>query len=192
MHKNSDDRRAKRSRRLLKEGLLALMQEKRFHDISARDVTESADLNRGTFYLHYPDTLALLESIEDDIMAEAQALVDQHLDELKGSSTLEPVLMPLLDYILEKRKTIELLLCNNNASSFLDKLHTLIYKYSLDYAKERFGIGDPVQLDYFLSFVSFGIMAMVKVWISQDMTLPKQKLIAYADAVMDSAAQAEF
>ncbi|MBO4881679.1 MAG: TetR family transcriptional regulator, partial [Firmicutes bacterium] len=63
MHKNSDDRRAKRSRRLLKEGLLTLMQEKRFHDISARDVTESADLNRGTFYLHYPDTLALLESI---------------------------------------------------------------------------------------------------------------------------------
>ena len=64
MHKNSDDRRAKRSRRLLKDSLLALMQEKRFKDISARDITEGADLNRGTFYLHYSDTQALLESIE--------------------------------------------------------------------------------------------------------------------------------
>ena len=192
MHKNTDDRRAKRSRRLLKEALLALMQEKRFHEITARDVTEKADLNRGTFYLHYPDTQALLESIEDDILTEAQGLIDQHLGELENSSSLSPILMPTLDYILDKRATIELLLCNNNASNFLDKFHTLICRNSLEYAKERSAITDPVQLDYFLSFVSFGIMAMVKVWISQGMTLPKQKLIAYADALMDSAAQAKF
>ena len=33
-------------------------------------------------------------------------------------------------------------------------------------------------------------MAMVKVWTSQGMTLPKEKLIAYADAMMDRAAEA--
>ncbi|MBP5749726.1 MAG: TetR/AcrR family transcriptional regulator C-terminal domain-containing protein [Firmicutes bacterium] len=191
MHKNSDDRRAKRSRRLLKEGLLSLMQEKRFQDITARDITESADLNRGTFYLHYPDTQALLESIEDDIMAEIQALVDQHLEEFMDSPTLEPVLMPVLDYILEKRTAIELLLYNS-AGNFLDKLQTLIYRNSLDYARKRFAIEDPVQLDYFFSFVSFGIIAMVKVWIGQNMNLPKKKLIAYADALMDNAAKADF
>lgn len=190
MHKNTDDRRAKRSRRLLKEGLLELMREKRFKDISARDVTESADLNRGTFYLHYPDTQALLDSIEDDIMGEVQQLVDLHLAELQDGASLAPVLLPILDYIQEKRKTIELLLSNSNSGSFLDKLHTLIYKNSLEYARKRFRIDDPVQLDYFLSFVSFGIMAMVKVWTSQGMTLPKEKLIAYADAMMDRAAEA--
>ena len=192
MHKNTDDRRAKRSRRLLKEALLALMQEKRFHEITARDVAEKADLNRGTFYLHYPDTQALLESIEDDILTDAQGLIDQHLEEFENGSSLGPILMPTLDYILDRKATIELLLCNNNASNFLDKFHTLIYKNSLEYTKERFAITDPVQLDYFLSFVSFGVMAVVKVWISQGMTLPKQKLIAYADALMDSAAQAKY
>ena len=74
MHKNTEDRRAKRSRRMLKESLLALMQEKKFQEISARDVTERADLNRGTFYLHYPDTQALLESIIDDTISEAAHL----------------------------------------------------------------------------------------------------------------------
>ena len=191
MHKNTEDRRAKRSRRLLKEGLLTLMQQKRFRDISARDVTESADLNRGTFYLHYPDTQALLDSIEDDILAEAQQLIEEHLGELEGGSSLEPVLLPILDYIQEKRKTIELLLCNSSSGSFLDKLHNLIYKNCADYAKERFAIEDPAQLNYFLSFVSFGIMAMVKEWTGQGMILPKQKLIAYADAMMDLAAQAK-
>ena len=164
MHKNTDDRRAKRSRRLLKEGLLSLMQEKKFKDISARDITESADLNRGTFYLHYPDTQALLESIEDDLLGEAQQIVDQHLEEFHAGVSLEPLLLPILDFIQEKYKTITLLLRNSNASSFLDKLHILIYKYCLDYARERFQIRDEIQLNYFLSYVSFGIMGMVKEW----------------------------
>ncbi|MBQ2147196.1 MAG: TetR/AcrR family transcriptional regulator, partial [Firmicutes bacterium] len=99
MHKNTDDRRAKRSRRLLKEGLLSLMQEKKFKDISARDITESADLNRGTFYLHYPDTQALLESIEDDLLGEAQQIVDRHLEEFHSGESLEPLLLPIMDFI---------------------------------------------------------------------------------------------
>lgn len=192
MHKNSDDRRAKRSRRLLKDSLLALMQEKRFKDISARDITEGADLNRGTFYLHYSDTQALLESIEDDIMTEVQKLIDQHKGSVHGEASLEPVLLPVLDYIEEKHKIIQLMLRNNNASNFLDKLHKIIYDNSLDYAKRRFKIEDDTQLNYFLSYVSFGIMGMVKEWAGLGMTLPKKELIAYADALLNASALAKF
>lgn len=192
MHKNSDDRRAKRSRRLLKDSLLALMQEKRFKDISARDITEGADLNRGTFYLHYSDTQALLESIEDDIMTEVQKLIDQNKGSVHGEASLEPVLLPVLDYIEEKHKIIQLMLRNNNASNFLDKLHKIIYDNSLDYAKRRFKIEDDTQLNYFLSYVSFGIMGMVKEWAGLGMTLPKKELIAYADALLNASALAKF
>ena len=52
MQKNSEDRRARRSRKMLKESLLDLMRKKPFSDISVRDVTDRADMNRGTFYLH--------------------------------------------------------------------------------------------------------------------------------------------
>jgi AcrR family transcriptional regulator len=192
MHKNSEDRRARRSRRLLKESLLELMQEKEFKDISARDITESADLNRGTFYLHYPDTQSLLNSIEDDVIAEVQQLIDAHLKEAEPLTSLQPVLLPILDYIEQKRRPLELLLRNGNGSIFLDKLHGLIHKNSLEYAKQHFAIEDSKQLDYFLSFVSFGIMAMFKEWVNRGMTLPKQKIAAYADALMDSAAQVQF
>ena len=192
MHKNSDDRRAKRSRRLLKDSLLALMQEKRFKDISARDITEGADLYRGTFYLHYSDTQALLESIEDDIMTEVQKLIDQNKGSVHGEASLEPVLLPVLDYIEEKHKIIQLMLRNNNASNFLDKLHKIIYDNSLDYAKRRFKIEDDTQLNYFLSYVSFGIMGMVKEWAGLGMTLPKKELIAYADALLNASALAKF
>ncbi len=192
MHKNTDDRRAKRSRKLLKESLLALMQEKRFSDISARDITDRADLNRGTFYLHYPDTQALLESIEDDIMAEVQELIDMHRGSQSGEVSLKPVLLPVLDYIEEKQGMIRLMLKNNYASNFLDKLHNIIYKNSLEYAKKRFRIEQEEKLDYFLSYASFGIMGMVKEWTHNGMTLPKEKLISYADALLDHSAQANF
>ena len=52
MENKQEDRRSRRSRKLLKQGLLELMKEKRFAAISVRDVTDRMDLNRGTFYLH--------------------------------------------------------------------------------------------------------------------------------------------
>ena len=76
MLKNPEDRRARRTRRLLKESLLELMEQKHFSEISVRDVTDNADMNRTTFYLHYTDTTQLLQSMEEDLLAEAQVLVD--------------------------------------------------------------------------------------------------------------------
>ena len=59
MLKNPEDRRARRSRKLLKESLLELMKCKTFSDISVRDITDAADMNRATFYLHYSGTAEL-------------------------------------------------------------------------------------------------------------------------------------
>ena len=64
MLKNPENRRARRTSRLLKESLLEMMKQKRFSEISVRDVTDSADMNRTTFYLHYTDTTQLLQSME--------------------------------------------------------------------------------------------------------------------------------
>ena len=92
----------------------------------------------------------------------------------------------------KEHSTFQLLLRNSNASSFLNKLHDLIYKNSLEYAKDRFGITDEAKLNYFLSYASFGIMGMVKEWAGQGMTLPKEKLVAYADDLVDRSVQAVF
>ena len=79
MPKNFEDRRARRSRKLLKESLLELMKHKTFSDISVRDVTDAADMNRGTFYLHYSGTAELLQSLEADLLSELQELIDAHM-----------------------------------------------------------------------------------------------------------------
>ena len=50
---NTTDRRVKRTKKLLADALAALMKQKPLKSITVRELTELADLNRGTFYLHF-------------------------------------------------------------------------------------------------------------------------------------------
>jgi len=57
------DPRVLRSRQMLMEALLRLLNRKEFADISIQEIADEATLNRATFYLHYPDKNALLQAM---------------------------------------------------------------------------------------------------------------------------------
>jgi AcrR family transcriptional regulator len=57
------DPRILRSRRMLMESLARLLIKKDFENISVQEIADEATLNRGTFYLHYPDKNALLQAM---------------------------------------------------------------------------------------------------------------------------------
>lgn len=57
------DPRILRSRKMLMEALLRLLNRKEFDHISIQEITDEATLNRATFYLHYPDRNALLQAM---------------------------------------------------------------------------------------------------------------------------------
>jgi len=59
----STDPRVLRSRQMLMEALLKLLDRKEFDDISIQEIADEATLNRATFYLHYPDKNALLQAM---------------------------------------------------------------------------------------------------------------------------------
>src|SRR5580698_3198758 len=65
LHPNTEttDPRILRSRRMLMDSLAKLLIKKDFEDISVREIADEATLNRGTFYLHYPDKNALLQAM---------------------------------------------------------------------------------------------------------------------------------
>jgi AcrR family transcriptional regulator len=54
------DRRIQRTRRLLGDALLALIEEKGYGAITVQDILDRADLGRSTFYAHYRDKEDLL------------------------------------------------------------------------------------------------------------------------------------
>ncbi len=59
---NANDPRVKRTRQLLLQAFVTLIEEKHhIHSISVQEITERATVNRATFYAHFEDKYALLD-----------------------------------------------------------------------------------------------------------------------------------
>lgn len=187
MLKNPEDRRARRTRRLLKESLLELMREKCFSDISIRDVTDRADINRTTFYLHYADTTQLLQSMVEELLEEAQELINAHIQETVADGTMRPVFEPILDFVVENRDICTVLLENNEASYFTDHLQELIQKNGGEIIRAWFRPKNDRQLSYLLEFVTCGLIGLIMEWFRENMDLSKNELLATAELLVDGA-----
>jgi len=60
---NGSDPRVQRTRQLLLQAFMALVQEKQYiHTISVQEIAARATVNRATFYAHFEDKYALVES----------------------------------------------------------------------------------------------------------------------------------
>ena len=68
------DRRSQRSRQLITEALLDLLMERKFNEITIQEITDTANVGRATFYLHYSNKeeclFQLLKGGFDSLIAE--------------------------------------------------------------------------------------------------------------------------
>ena len=117
MESQKEDRRIRRTQKMLKDSLIELMTERDFKNISVKDITERADLNRGTFYNHYTDTYDLLQKMESDVLADFQDMIDNFLCSSKNGS-LMPILLPVIQYIEENVKIARIWFENSASSDF--------------------------------------------------------------------------
>ncbi len=188
MLKNPEDRRVRRTRRLLKESLLELMRKRRFSELSVRDVTDNADMNRTTFYLHYTDLAQLLRSVETDLLEEAQCLVDAHIQETVADGTVRPVFEPILDFVVEHREICATLFENNEVSRFSEHLQQLIRRNGEEIVRAWFQPTDERQLNHLLCFITYGLIGLLREWFREDMAMPKEQMLTEAEAMVDGAA----
>lgn len=65
-----NDPRARRTRDLLKAALTTLMRDESLSSISVQDIARAASVNRRTFYAHFTDKSALVESSIRDCLRE--------------------------------------------------------------------------------------------------------------------------
>ena len=72
------DRRVRKTRTMLRLCLAKLLKEKKIQEISVKEISEMADINRGTFYLHYRDVYDLLSSIEADMFCQFNAILERN------------------------------------------------------------------------------------------------------------------
>lgn len=71
-----DDRRVRRTRRLLAEAFVALVLGVGYERITVQDILDRADVGRSTFYAHFRDKQALLETCFDDMREQLKTVLD--------------------------------------------------------------------------------------------------------------------
>ena len=72
------DRRILRTRNLLGDALVALLQEREFEDITVQDVLDRAGVGRSTFYAHFQDKNDLFLSDVEDFFELCAGLLKRH------------------------------------------------------------------------------------------------------------------
>lgn len=75
MEQSGTDRRVRKTKSQLRLALMDLLVEKSAKNISVRELAERADINRGTFYIHYQDVNDLLQRLEDEMATPAGAII---------------------------------------------------------------------------------------------------------------------
>lgn len=106
------DRRARRTRNLLAQALMSLLREKPIKDITVRELTERADVNRATFYAHYHDVYDMFDQLAGEFDQMLEELVFLHVDELK-QGVFEPMLRDAFGYMNDNEDVFLALLSGN-------------------------------------------------------------------------------
>jgi len=78
--KKKTDARVRRTRDVLGDALIALMQEKPFDTITVQDVLDRAHVSRSTFYAHYSDKDDLLMSDSEEFFEALSTALSAHGD----------------------------------------------------------------------------------------------------------------
>ncbi len=70
------DRRTRYTKMVICDALLTLMEQKPFGKISVTEVCKKADINRGTFYLHYLDLEDVLDQLLQEILEKTTGTIE--------------------------------------------------------------------------------------------------------------------
>ena len=158
------DRRVRKTRRQLRECLITLLKEKKVQDITVRELTDMADLNRGTFYLHYKDVFDLLEKTEAELQEDFNQLVCKHdAVDLKQSPSV--IFNEIYSLVYDNADLIEILLGENGDLNFVNRLKQLIREKCLKDWMEVFRSGNAAAFDAFFSFIVSGCIGLVQYWL---------------------------
>ncbi|MCR4894860.1 MAG: TetR/AcrR family transcriptional regulator [Eubacteriales bacterium] len=111
------DRRTRYTVGVIKESFLGLISKMPFEKITVTELCRVSDINRGTFYLHYRDTLDVLDDLLFDMMEDVSGVIE-HVMCPAGC----PVACPLCDKIRSKPEYEPLFLDDMASARIISKI----------------------------------------------------------------------
>lgn len=165
------DRRVRKTRSALTDALVKLMAIKPFKSITVKELTDLADVNRATFYVHYKDIYDMLDQTKQDVRNMASHLIEVHSEELSHGQYVG-FNRDLFDYFDKHGALYSLLLGENGDSSFLESTLRMMRErfFALGVFTSR-EVGSPearksVEI-YEFAYACGGLGSLIKHWLSK-------------------------
>lgn len=160
------DRRTRRTKKLLTDAFVELLAQKKLNEISIKELCEKADINRGTFYLHYQDIYDLKQQIEGDLYTELTALI-MPFPNVKELDSYQ-LFYHMFSFTKKNADIFRALLGPNGDISFLNNLNTLFKQYYLSPLMQGQPISYVRNIEYAYDFASAGFTGLVTSWLASD------------------------
>ncbi len=178
-----EDRRVRRTKKLLTQALMQLMQQKQVKEITVRELTDLADINRGTFYLYYKDVYDMIEKLEDGIFDALSSIAALHENDAARQET-KPILLDVFRFVEENQEIVRVLLSPHGDMKFLHRLYEilrekceLVFSHAADSSAET-------DFDYRPVFVIYGAAGLIRFWVNRGCPESAAQMAELADAMI--------
>lgn len=183
MIEKTTDRRIRKTKNALRNGLTELMKEKSFKDISVKELTEKVDINRGTFYLHYRDIFDMVEQIELEIYEEFQVVLESHAPQTLNGQPL-PLLEDIFEYLRNNSDICTVLLSNNGDIAFMEQIKDLIRQKCFNDWTALFDKKKSAKFEYFYNYMLSGCLGLFTSWLLNGLEESPKEMALITEALI--------
>ncbi|WP_435164171.1 TetR/AcrR family transcriptional regulator [Paenibacillus glycanilyticus] len=168
------DPRILRTRQLLRDAFIDLLEEMDIEKISVNKLAERATINRVTFYLHYKDIPDMLDKMADDMIEDINQVLDRSTVKSDSPEVINTtMLVKLLEHIAEHAKFYKIILASHRTTIFTDRLLRLLTKLISDGIDKRgndsFVAKANIQKDIAVWYSSAALIGTIVSWLRADM-----------------------
>ncbi|MBQ3559938.1 MAG: TetR/AcrR family transcriptional regulator [Agathobacter sp.] len=154
-----------RSRKLIRQAFYETLKEKSFEKITVTDIVKKADINRSTFYAHYPDVMGLIEEIQDEILDYTQ----KFMSDINFSDFFEnpkPYLQNIVKLVAENNELYRLLMTSAMAAKQLDRLKGVLIERTIKTLDAPEMFRNSFEMEFAIRFFMGGIVEVYTQWLS--------------------------
>ncbi len=177
----NDNRSVRNTRKKLRETLLRLMQDKPVNEITVKELTELADINRGTFYTHYSDVYDMLRSLEDEFFAELDRILEA---ERPTVETAYLYLLAIFSFLGENQDFCRTLLGRNGDLQFVRRVIGLVGEKCSAIWRRAAPNADPNRFELYNAFIITGSVGLIQSWLDDGLQESAEEVSRVAGTII--------
>lgn len=158
------------TKRAIKLALLVQIEKVGFERVTVKNLAITANINRGTFYLHYKDKFEVMEDLQQELLSELESYVKnvQPLDafhSIKIGQLYQPFIA-VFQFIKEHARAFRIILGEQGSPAFNRRMKKVFSNHILDRISVIREEGlDPEFLQYFEAFLTSAILGVIQEWL---------------------------